>query len=202
MTTTREVPQSARARRFPALRYPLAALGGFALSAAVTASLSADLQLPVGGWVMIAVYAVYGAFLARIDLQERRLPDSLTLTLASFLTGAVLALALTAGAGTAAIAAIGGGIGLATLLTAIGLAGQVGFGDVKLALSVGLLTGWHTWYFPFVAIALAYVLAFPHAIIAAVRRGRGHSPESTDLPFGPYIIAAGAIVAIAASITG
>lgn len=198
MTTTREAPQSVRARRYPALRYPLAALGGFALSAALTAPLSPDLRLTVGGWAMIAVYAAYGAFLTRTDLQERRLPDTLTLTLAAILTGAILALALTAGAGTEAIAAISGAIGLAILLAAIGLAGQVGFGDVKLALSVGLLTGWHTWYLPFVAIALAYVLAFPHAIIAALRRGRGH--KSADLPFGPYMIAAGAIVAIAASI--
>lgn len=200
MTTTREASQSVRARRFPALRYPLAALGGFALSAALTAPLSADLRLAVGGWTMIAVYAVYGAFMTRTDLQERRLPDTLTLTLAAFLTGAVLALTLTAGAGTAAIAAILGAIALAVLLTAIGFAGHVGFGDVKLALSVGLLTGWHTWYLPFVAIVLAYVLAFPHAIIEAVRRGRGH--QSADLPFGPYMIAAGALVAIFASITG
>lgn len=198
MTTTREAPQSVRARRYPALRYPLAALGGFALSAALTAPLSPDLRLTVGGWAMIAVYAAYGAFLTRTDLQKRRLPDTLTLTLAAVLTGAVLALALTAGAGAEAIAAISGAIGLAILLAAIGLAGQVGFGDVKLALSVGLLTGWHTWYLPFVAIALAYVLAFPHAVIAAVRRGRGH--QSTDLPFGPYMVAAGAIVAIAAAI--
>lgn len=198
MTTTREALQSVRARRFPALRYPLAAVGGFALSAAATAPLSADLRFAVGSWVMIGVYGVYGAFLARTDLQERRLPDALTLTLAAFLTGAVLALAITAGAGAAAIAAVSGAVGLAVLLIAFGLLGQVGFGDVKLALSVGLLTGWHTWYFPFIAIALAYILAFPHAIIAAVRRTRGH--ESTDLPFGPYMIAAGAIVAIVATL--
>uniref|UniRef100_A0A914CXH6 Prepilin type IV endopeptidase peptidase domain-containing protein n=1 Tax=Acrobeloides nanus TaxID=290746 RepID=A0A914CXH6_9BILA len=156
---------------------------------------------------MIAVYAAYGAFLTRTDLQERRLPDTLTLTLAAILTGAVLALALTAGAGTEAIAAISGAIGLAILLApgaiglaillaAIGLAGQVGFGDVKLALSVGLLTGWHTWYLPFVAIALAYVLAFPHAITAAILKSRGR--DTHDLPFGPYLLAAGAVVAIAA----
>lgn len=198
MTTTREAPQSARAGRFPALRYPLAAVGGFALSAAITAPLSPDLGLTVGSWVMISVYSVYGALLARTDLQERRLPDALTLTLAAFLTGTVLALAITAGAGGAAISAISGALGLAVLLAAFGLLGQVGFGDVKLALSVGPLTGWHTWYFPFIAIAVAYVLAFPHAIIAAVRRKHGH--ESTDLPFGPYMIAAGLVVAIVATL--
>ena len=85
------------------MRYPLAAVGGFALSAAITAPLSPDLGLTVGSWVMISVYSVYGALLARTDLQERRLPDALTLTLAAFLTGTVLALAITAGAGGAAI---------------------------------------------------------------------------------------------------
>src|SRR3546814_5185667 len=83
MTMTREAPQGVRARRFPTLRYPLAAVGGFALSAAVTAPLSADLRLTMGSWGMIAVYAVYGAFLTRTDLRERRLPDTLTLTLAA-----------------------------------------------------------------------------------------------------------------------
>ena len=55
MTMTREAPL---ARRFPTLRHPLAAVGGVALSVAVTAPLSADLRLTMGSWGMIAVYAV------------------------------------------------------------------------------------------------------------------------------------------------
>lgn len=66
---------------------------------------------------MIAVYIVYGTLLARHDIREKRLPDSLTLTLAASLTGSVLALALTADVGAAAISAIAGGLGLAVVLT-------------------------------------------------------------------------------------
>ena len=199
MTSTYEAPQGVRARLHPALRYSIALLGGFVASTALTAPLSADLRPIVGGWAMIAVYAVYGTLLARHDLREKRLPDSLTLTLAAILTGSVLALALTAGAGAAALSAIAGGLGLAVVLTCIGLAGHVGFGDVKLALSIGLLTGWHTWYFPFLAIALAYLLAFPHAIAAAILKSRGR--DTHDLPFGPYLLAAGAIIALVAIIS-
>lgn len=192
--TTREASLGSRVRLTPALRYSIALLGGFAGAAALTVPLSADLRLIAASWAMIAVYAVYGALLTRSDVRERRLPDSLTLTLALILTGAALALALTAGAIIPALSAIAGGLGLAVLLTGIGLAGQVGFGDVKLALSVGLLTGWHSWYFPLLAIALAYVLAFPHALTGAILKRRGR--DVTDLPFGPYMIIAGAIVAV------
>lgn len=200
MTAAATTDQDAPARPRPALRYPIALLGGFGALLALTAPLSADLRSAVGEWAMLAVYAAYGVLLARDDIRERRLPDALNLTLAAILTGAVLALALTAGEGIAAVTAIAGGLGLAVVMGCIGLAGQVGFGDVKLALSIGLLTGWHTWYFPLLAITVAYVLAFPHAITAAILRSRGR--DTHDLPFGPYLLAGGAAVAIIATLTG
>jgi leader peptidase (prepilin peptidase)/N-methyltransferase len=98
---------------------------------------------------------------------------------------------------TAASAALGA-LGLALALTVIGLAGHVGFGDVKLALSIGLVTGWHSWYLPISALFLAYLLAFPHAIIVAILRYRGGTHK--DLPFGPYLIAGGLIALLCATL--
>lgn len=196
--TAQETHQDELRRRAGALRCLGALLVGVLGCIGLTAPLSADLRPVVGEWAMIAVYAVYGALLARSDLQARRLPDTLTLTLAAALLGAVLGLAITTGDVGAAAAAIAGGIGLAVLLGVIGLTGQLGFGDVKLALSIGIITGWHDWYLPLLAIALAYVLALPHAIVGVVLRSRGRTV--VDLPFGPYMIAAGLIVAITATL--
>lgn len=172
----------------------------FAGSAALTAPLSGDLRVTLGGWALIAVYGVYGAFLTRYDLRARRLPDSLTLPLATILTGMVLGLAVTTGDWMPALTALVGGAGFFLALALVGFAGQVGFGDVKLALSVGTLTGWFGALLPLWTIALAYGLALPHAIAALVKRSRGR--DVSDLPFGPYLIAAGAIVAVAAALAG
>jgi len=189
--------ENAPTRPRAALRYLTALIGGFGALLALTAPLSADLRPAVGEWAMLAVYAAYGVLLARHDIRYKRLPDALNLTLAAILTGAVLALALTTGEGVAAVTAIAGGLGLAVVMGCIGLAGQVGFGDVKLALSIGLLTGWHTWSLPLLAITIAYVLALPHAITAAILRTRGR--DIHDLPFGPYMLAGGAAAAVAAA---
>lgn len=191
--------QPTRGRIHGAWGYLGALLAGFAATAALTAPLSAELGLRVGEWVAIAVYVVYGVPLTRHDVRDKRLPDRLTLALAAALAGNVIALAITTGSGGQTISALAGGLTLAVILTLIGLTGQLGFGDVKLALSIGILTGWHAWYLPAYALVAAYLLALPHAIIGAVRRHRGSDVH--DLPFGPYLLAGGFIVAVIAATT-
>lgn len=192
-------PQRTGGRLHPVWGYAGALLAGLAATAALTAPLSAELGMQVGEWAAIAVYVVYGALLTRHDLRDKRLPDQLTLTLAAALAGNVIALAITTGSGGQTISALAGGLTLAVILTLIGLTGQLGFGDVKLALSIGILTGWHAWYLPAYALVAAYLLALPHAIIGAVRRHRGSNVH--DLPFGPYLLAGGLVVAVIAATT-
>ena len=199
-TATRVEPERTSTRPWVWWGYLVVLAAVFGASAALTAPLSVDLRVTLGGWALIAVYAVYGAFLTRHDLRTRRLPNALTLPLATVLTGIVLGLGASTGHWTQAIAAMIGGAGFMVVLSLVGFAGQVGFGDVKLALSVGIVTGWFGMFLPVWAVVLAYVLALPHAITAVVMRSRGR--DITDLPFGPYLIAAGAIVAVTAAIAG
>lgn len=199
-TATRVEPERTSTRPWVWWGYLVVLAAVFGASAALTAPLSVDLRVTLGGWALIAVYAVYGASLTRHDLRTRRLPNALTLPLATVLAGMVLGLAFTTGDWMPALTALIGGAGFMLTLSLVGFAGQIGFGDVKLALSVGLLTGWFGALLPLWAIALAYVLALPHAITAVVMRSRGR--DITDLPFGPYLIAAGAIVAVTAAISG
>ncbi|MGC5224513.1 prepilin peptidase [Micromonospora sp. DT81.3] len=191
------IPENRRSGAHPVLGYVGALVAGFAASVALTAPLSHSYAVWVWEWFAIAVFAACGLLMAGHDLRSKRLPDRLTLGLAAVLAGGVLAVAVTSDAGFQAVAAIAGGLGLAVILALIGLAGQMGFGDVKLALSVGILTGWHTWYLPAVALAVAFLLAFPFAAIAAVRRVR-RAPIGNDMPFGPYLIAGGLAVAVVA----
>lgn len=199
-TATQLEPERTSTRSLPWWGYLAVLTAAFAASAALTAPLSGGLGVTLGGWALIAVYAVYGTFLTRHDLRTRRLPNALTLPLATVLTGIVLGLGASTGHWTQAIAAMIGGAGFMVVLSLVGFAGQVGFGDVKLALSVGIVTGWFGMFLPVWAVVLAYVLALPHAITAVVMRSRGR--DITDLPFGPYLIAAGAIVAVTAAIAG
>ena len=97
-TATRVEPERTSTRPWVWWGYLVVLAAVFGASAALTAPLSVDLRVTLGGWALIAVYAVYGTLLARHDLREKRLPDSLTLTLAAILTLAPLALALGRGA--------------------------------------------------------------------------------------------------------
>ena len=79
-------------------------------------------------------------------------------------------------------AAIGGGIGLGLfLLVALVSRGGMGFGDVKMAALIGLVTGYPL---VFVALVLAIILVGLVAVVLLVsKKKRGKE----GIPFGPYL---------------
>ncbi|THV30734.1 prepilin peptidase [Glycomyces paridis] len=137
----------------------------------------------------LAAVAAAGIAAGWIDAYERRLPDLLVLPaypvaaallLATGDPDAMLRAAACAAAGLALY-----GIGCA--------AGQVGFGDVKLAGLLGLVLGWAAWQTA-AAAALATVLVGGGQAAVALAAGR------RDLPYGPAMLA-GALLGLAASNT-
>jgi leader peptidase (prepilin peptidase)/N-methyltransferase len=135
-----------------------------------------------------------GVALAVIDLDCRRLPDSLTLP--SYAVGiALLGLAALSrrdgGALLRAIAAMAVLFAVFYLLALIHPKGM-GFGDVKLAGVLGLYLGWLGWAHvllgPFVAFLLSAVGGL--GLIAT-----GRATLKSALPFGPFLLA-GALVAV------
>lgn len=127
--------------------------------------------------------------LAFIDIDTQRLPDSLTLPLL-LITGTLLIgeSTLTGDWENLKTAAISG-----TAYTAFYFAlwfstqGRgLGFGDVKLAPSLGLLVGW----FGYESAATGFVAAF---IIGGIPLGllmlTGKLKRGTPVPFGPFLIA-------------
>lgn len=89
-----------------------------------------------------------------------------------------------------------GGAGLYfTVLLVIALIakGGFGFGDVKLAVLLGLFTAYHGWDILVVAFLLAFLLGGLISIFLLITRIRGRKDA---IPFGPYLIA-GAYLALA-----
>ncbi|RII20783.1 Type IV leader peptidase family protein [Streptomyces sp. YIM 130001] len=129
-----------------------------------------------------------GILLAVIDATVHRLPDMLTLPAAG--AGAVLlgfAALGDAAAGSWATALLGGlALGAAYFILFLIHPSGLGFGDVKLALVLGVTLGWYGWD----TVTRGFVLgifyggAYAFALLSSKRAGR-----RTAMPLGPSMLA-------------
>ncbi|MFD7497345.1 prepilin peptidase [Streptomyces sp. NPDC059832] len=154
-----------------------------ALSCAVLAA-ATGLRPELAVWLLLAPVAV---LLATIDRRVHRLPDRLTLPAAgavAVLLGAAALLPEHAGSWLSALlggAALGGFYFLLFLINPNGM----GFGDVKLALSLGTALGWYGWAVVFAGGFAGFLLgaAYGFGLMILKRAGR-----KTGIPFGPFMI--------------
>ncbi|WP_129784349.1 prepilin peptidase [Promicromonospora panici] len=142
------------------------------------------------GWLTPAyfVLAVAGAALGVIDAHTQRLPNALVIPL-TWATAALLALAAL---GTGAWSALGraalGGLAFFALyqvLYWLTPRGGIGYGDVKLTLSLGAVLAWYSWTTLLVGVFAAHVLAGVVAIVLLIGRRAGWK---TGIAFGPYML--------------
>jgi len=162
------------------------------------------LAVPAAGWAVWAsgpgwltpaylVLAVAGAALGVIDGRTHRLPDALVFPL-TWTTAALLALAaLGTGAwGSLGRAVLGGLVYYAAywLLHRWSPRGGIGYGDVKLALSLGALLAWHSWSTLLAGVFAAHLVAGVVAIVLLLARRAGWK---TGIAFGPYMLLGTAI---------
>ncbi|MFE9485300.1 MULTISPECIES: prepilin peptidase [unclassified Streptomyces] len=154
-----------------------------ALSCAVLAA-ATGLRPELAVWLLLAPVAV---LLATIDRRVHRLPDRLTLPAAgaaAVLLGAAALLPEHAGSWLSALlggAALGGFYFLLFLINPNGM----GFGDVKLALSLGMALGWYGWAVVFAGGFAGFLLGavYGFGLMVLKRAGR-----KTGIPFGPFMI--------------
>ncbi|MBH5336743.1 prepilin peptidase [Streptomyces pactum] len=146
-------------------------------------------------WLLLAPF---GALLAGVDRAVSRLPDVLTLPMAAgavSLLGVITLLPRGAGSWTRALlggAVLGGGYLLLFVISPTG----IGFGDVKLAPTLGVALGWYGWDVLFLGAFAGPLLGAVHGgwLVLTRRAGR-----KTALPFGPFMLAgAGAGVVLGA----
>ncbi|WP_062202223.1 prepilin peptidase [Demequina salsinemoris] len=172
-------------------RYPIveALVGALFVLVVIVAGPSVEALLLCG-----LVY--FGVVLSAIDLETRRLPDPLTGAFAIYVAGVIVLGAATSGEWGDVLRALGGAgiLGVLYLGAFLAYPKGMGFGDVKLAPSLGALLGWFGWP----ALVVGGFAAFLWGAIVGVgamvaaRRGRG-----VAIPFGPWMFV-GAVTGVVA----
>lgn len=160
---------------------PLVAVGGWRL----------------GGWtlgLLQAVVALVLVALAAVDLDVHRLPDRMTLPLLGITVAGLAVVVVVTGDMAGGVRALVAGVGLGAVYLVLALLGGgsgMGLGDVKLAPSLGLLLGFHSWSHVVVATALAFVTGTLWGLWLLVSRRGG---MRSAFAFGPHMIGAALLV--------
>jgi leader peptidase (prepilin peptidase)/N-methyltransferase len=181
-------------RALISVRYPLVELAMGLLWFVVTLRLaSAGL-----GWAVPAylAFAFVCLALAMIDAATRLLPNRITYPAFPLVAGLLLVASVGLGdlgrfgRGLVAAAAVGGFFFLLALVSPRGM----GFGDVKLAPTLGLALGWLSWGAVAVGVFAAFLLGGLAGLGGMLALGMS---RKSLLPFGPWLVA-GALLGVLA----
>ncbi|MFE6978879.1 prepilin peptidase [Streptomyces sp. NPDC057682] len=167
-------------RYAPRLLAPVVTALGCAALAAATGT-----RPELAVWLLLAPV---GVLLASIDRRVHRLPDQLTLpaaAAAAVLLGAAALLPEHAGSWLSALL---GGASLGAFYFVLFLINPngMGFGDVKLALSLGVALGWYGWAVVFAGGFAGFLFGALYGLVLVIMRRAG---RKTGIPFGPFMIA-------------
>jgi leader peptidase (prepilin peptidase)/N-methyltransferase len=175
----------------------LATLVTLVTVAAVVARFGLDPQTPA-----FCYLAALGVPLAFIDAREYRLPDALTLPSypASLLLLGTAAPFVPGGTARFVHVLIGMAVAVALFfLLLLAFPAGLGMGDVKLAGPLGAYLGWLGAPAFLAALMAAWLLA---AVTGLGLMAAGRANRQTQLPFGPFLIAAVLGAALAVGIPG
>lgn len=158
-----------------------------ALVCAVLAAATGGPRPELAVWLLGVPFAV---LLATVDARVHRLPDALTLPLAAavpLLLGVAELLPYDAGSWLHALLgalALGGAYLVLHLINP----GQLGLGDVKLALPLGAALGWYGWGVLFAGAFAGFLLGAVYGVgLVLLRR----ADRSSAIPYGPFMLAGG-----------
>lgn len=170
----------------PSLLVPL-------LTALVCAALAAATgpRPELAVWLLLTPVAV---LLALVDRNVHRLPDHLTLPLAVAAAVLLGLAALLPGDGGSWPTALLGGLALGACYFVLFLINPngMGFGDVKLAVSLGVTLGWYGWPVLCVGAFAGFLLGSLYGLGLMLLRRAG---RKSAIPFGPFMIT-GALLGI------
>lgn len=169
----------------------------YAIVETTTAVLFAAAPLVLGvSWSLVAYWWFLGVGIVLVltDLDHQRIPNRILYP--GIVVGSVLLSvgAVADGDVTSLPRALGGAVGYFTALLVLALLarGGLGFGDVKLAVLLGMFTAYVSWGTLFAAAALAILIGGLVAVGLLVARKRGRKDV---IPFGPALVA-GAFAAL------
>ncbi|MFT2020095.1 prepilin peptidase [Streptomyces sp. 796.1] len=158
-------------------------IGSCALTCAALAA-AVGLRPELAVWLLLVPL---GVLLAGVDLAVHRLPDVLTLPMAVGSAALLGGAALLPGAGGSWSRAVFGGLALGGAYFVLFLINPsgMGFGDVKLALTLGVALGWYGWDVLFLGAFTGLLLgAFYGVALVLTRR----ASRKAALAFGPFMI--------------
>jgi len=134
-----------------------------------------------------------------IDLEHQIIPDRLTLNLPFVLLALVVVAAIVDRDVTALLRGVLAALGIPAVMLGLSelfrlVRGQpgIGGGDIKLAISLGLVIGYLG---GFQLVAFAYAAVLSAVVVAGVLLVTGRAKLASRIPFGPYL-AAGTIVVL------
>lgn len=168
-------------------RYPAVELATGLAFAGVAAGAIAGVY-PAILFPLLAYWAALSIALTMIDLDHQKLPNVLTMP-AYVVTALLLVVAsvVTGEYGRLVTAAVGFVALLGFyLLLAFGYRGGMGFGDVKLSGSLGMLLGWLGWAQLAVGGFSAFLVGGVVGIVLMIAQRAG---RKTRIPFGPFMLA-------------
>lgn len=163
-------------------RYPLVELATGALFALVGAWLGLSAAAPA--FLYLAAIAVA---LALIDLDTRRLPNTIVLPsypVAALLLGVAALVDQDGGALVRALVGCAALYGFYFALMLVYPAGM-GFGDVKLAGVLGLYLGWVGWGALVVGAFAAFLVG---GVLSIALLASGRATRKSGIPFGPFML--------------
>ncbi|MER6160361.1 A24 family peptidase [Streptomyces sp. NPDC001868] len=173
--------------------------------ASVTAVACAVLAAATGARPELVVWLLLtpiGVLLAVVDFTVERLPDIVTLPLAVITLGLLGVAALLPDAGGNWRTALLGSLALGACYLMLFLINPTGFGfgDVKLALTLGAVTGWYGWDILIAGAFVGFLLFVLYGLsrIAARRGGR----RKTLHPLGPFLITGACLGVLLGSVLG
>jgi leader peptidase (prepilin peptidase)/N-methyltransferase len=163
-------------------RYPVVEGVTGVLFAVMAARSGLDWELPA-----YLYFAAVGLALALIDLDTKRLPDILTIP-SWFVTAGLLGLAAFLGDHPGALVRAGvsaAAVGAFYFVAWFAYPAGMGFGDVKLAPTVGAFLGWISYGAAAVGVFLGFVYG---AVVGIGFVILGRAARKSKIPFGPFML--------------
>lgn len=144
---------------------------------------------PVSAAIVYAVALAALLAASAVDAVEQRLPNTLTVGTGAFALVALSAVSMATGAGSPWRALAGGAtFGAWILIGALAARDGYGLGDVKLAVTIGILLGWISW----LALAIGVIVTQLSIVCLLLHARLRHQPR---VALGPAFVA-GVLAAI------
>jgi len=139
------------------------------------------------GWILLLVMLLW-LWIGFVDFAEQRIPDRLSWAAAVVALVGLLGAAEVSGEWLRFGQAVAIGAVFAVAAGVWSMFGSLGWGDVKLSVSLGLMLGWQGWLVAGAGAAAAIVTAGVWGVVVAAKRRswRGHVPLAPSWLLGVF----------------